>query len=274
MMYFDDFARFLEIAFWVVIGLVLLLMALALVEYVLNGIALSRMARNAGHPSPFLAWIPVANDYLLGSLCERSQLALTGKQWRFSVILPVLDLVSILGGGIFTKLFRDTPSDSYDLLDNTLSAGSGLLRLAATVVMIFALYQLFRDYAPGKETLYTVLAVILGGLGRAILLMTLRDRIPLSAQSQSWGGWGPAGGYPPQGGPYQTPPPYYGPQGPAPWQSGSGTTGWAPPPNQGEPGTTGWAPPPNQGETGTAGWAPPPAPPESGGQSQPPEEQN
>ncbi len=282
MMYYDDFTRFLQITFWVIIGFMLLWAALTLVEYVLSAIAVSRMARNAGHPSPFLAWIPIAGDYLLGSLCDRSQTAFTGKCWKFSVILPVIDALALLGGGSLAGLltaslasFGGPPNELVE--SGLLSMGSNLLSLASAVAMGFALYQLFRDYAPGREVLYTVLAVILGGLGRAILLMTIRDKIPLSAQSQGWGGgWAPPGGYPPQGGPYQAPPPYYGPQGPAPWQSGPGTAGWGQPPTQGNPGTTGWNPPPAQGSPGAAGWSQPPYEngPGTTGWNQPPAQGN
>ena len=276
MMYFDDFAHFLEITFWVIIGLLLLWAALQLVVYVLDGIALSRMARNAGHPSPFLAWIPVASDYLLGCLCDRSQYAFTGKRWRFDVILPVLDVLALLGGGSLAGLMTAALGSVGGMEGslNFLSMGSNLLALASAVVMGFALYQLYRDYAPGREVLYTVLSVFLGGLGRAIILMTLRDRMPLSAAGQSpWGIPQPGGYCPPP------PPPGYGP---GPWQNGSpgwgasGTTGWEPPPQgPGGTGTTGWNQPPQAPNgPGNAGWNPPPqAPngPETAGRDQPPD---
>ncbi len=262
----------------------------ALVFHLIKGAGLARMARNAGLPNPALAWIPVANNYLLGCLCDRAVYCRTGKQWRFSIILPVLDLVSILGGGsitaalygIFTSYYYY--GSDFDITNEGFrSFGGNLFAIATTVAMAIALYHLFCDYDPGREVLYTVLSVIFGSVAQAILIFVLRDRVPLSAQ---------AGGYPP---PYQAPgqpgpwaPPPAGPAqwsqqppaqgGPAapqwgqqpPWQGGSNTTQWAPP--QGG----GWTTPPGGPPAGSGGpYAPQPGQPpqwwsQGGDQGQPP----
>ena len=97
-------------------------------------------------------------------------------------------------------------------------------------------------------------------LAQVILLMTLRNKVPLSANPQYWNPW--------------TQPPYQDPAGgQPPYQGGPGTTGWNQPPYQGGPGTTGWNQPPYQGGPGTTGWGqqsdppspeqPPPAEPSS-----------
>ena len=251
----------------------------ALVFHLIKGAGLARMARNAGLPNPALAWIPVANNYLLGCLCDRAVYCRTGKQWRFSIILPVLDLVSILGGGSITAALYGIFTSylyygsDFDITNEGFrSFGGNLFAIATTVAMAIALYHLFCDYDPGREVLYTVLSVIFGSVAQAILIFVLRDRVPLSAQ---------AGGYPP---PYQAPgqpgpwaPPPAGPaqwsqQPPAqggtapqwgqqpPWQGGSNTTQWAPP--QGG----GWTAPPGGPPAGSGGpYAPPPGrPPQRG----------
>jgi len=241
----EDTLRILAIAFIVIL---VLWLVTAVTAYVLNGIALYRMARNAGLPSPGLAWVPVANHYLLGALCERSTYFNTGKEWKFSVILPIADLLSVFGGNAIAGLASAFANSfylgyGYNSFDFDLWPMLGnLISLAFVAVMAVALYQLYRDYVPGQEVLYTVLSVIFGGLGRAVLLMVIRDRVPVSAQYQSWGP--PPGGYPPQGPPYQAPP-YCGPQDQGGWQNGAGGAGWGQPPYQGG-GSDGesWGPPP------------------------------
>ena len=173
----------------------------------------------------------------------------------------MLDVLGLLGGGLFAGLYgvftdRLYYGSDYDLIESGVSSvGGNLLGLACTVVTALALYQLYKDYAPGREVLYTVLSVILGGLAQAILLMTLRNRVPLSAAGAApWGGWGQPGNPPPP-----PPPPGYGPG-----YGGPGTTGWGPPPYQngpaqGGPGSTGWAQPPYQ--NGPAQGGPEQAPP-------------
>ena len=82
-------------AFYIMIGLasavLLFLASLQLAGYLLKGAALSRMARNAGIPNAALAWVPVANNYLLGVLCDRAVLVQKGRRRGFSVFLPVWD---------------------------------------------------------------------------------------------------------------------------------------------------------------------------------------
>ena len=131
-----------------------------------------------------------------------------------------------------------------------------------------------------QEVLFTVLSVIFGGLGPAIILFILRDRVPVSAQGGGWqqpypggyprGPYAPGPGQPPpyQGGPYTTGPqqPYQGgpyttgPQQPyqggpyttgpqQPYQTGPNTTQWSQPPAQGnDPPATGWNQAPQPGE--------------------------
>lgn len=169
----ERFAHFLAGLFiGVAVLFVLTLLATALV-YVLQSLALYRMAKNAGMSTPVLAWIPVASGYLLGLLCERASFRRTGRTWKFSVLLPVMELLAFFGSMNFLW--------SWNNFSFSLSSG-GLLGLAGTVATAFALYNLYWDYAQGQEVLYTVLSVIFGGLGQAIILFILRDRVPISVQ--------------------------------------------------------------------------------------------
>lgn len=217
--------------FWLLAAIFLVWLAGTLVLYVLKALALQRLARNAGLQSPGLAWVPVANDHLLGLLCDRALYCHAGRRWNFSVILPVVDLVRILGGSAVPFLF--SYGGGYPgWLDHDLRVlGGSLLALLSTAAMAVALFYLFCDYAPGREALYTALSVVFGGLAQSVLLMVIRDRVPLSVQrggapSQPAGqGYPPGGptpwGQAPYGGTY-TPPPGQPPYG--------GQAGWREPP--------------------------------------------
>ena len=244
--------EFFETMLMFLFGVLLIWAIVTLTEYILKGIALSRMAKNAGFSSPALAWVPVANSWLLGSLCDRSQYAFIGKRWHFAVLLPVMDVLGLLGGGILSKLyglFADYLyyDSSYDLFDHAAqSYGGSLLGVAGTVVLAFGLYRLYQDYAPGREVLFLILSVVFGRLVQAILLMTIRNNVPVSADPNVWGRWTQPGGYPPPASP-----------------GSPGTTGWSQPPyqsgpNPGGPGVSGWPPPASPGGPGTTGWSQPP----------------
>lgn len=218
-----------------------------LVLHILKAMALRRMAENAGIPSPGLAWVPVANNYLLGLLCDRAVYCRTGRQWKLSVILPVLDLLGIFGGSAASFLTGWLCAGSgYPLRagENLSVLGSGLIGLASAAVTAAALYYLFCDYEPGREVIYTVLAVVFGTLAQSVLLMVIRDRVPLSVQTGGYrppacagGGWGPGSG---PGGPevWWGPPPPAASGGPeARWQQPlrHAPPAGAPPENPGNP---------------------------------------
>ena len=230
----------------IVIFAYLFWITVVLAGYIFKGIALSRLAKNAGLPNPALAWVPIASTWLLGTLCGRSQQLLTGRRWRFDLLLPVLEVLtagcgSLLAGtgGLLVEGFVYA-GFSYSSAREALGTCLGLAYLFAMATALFWLYQ---AYAPGRGLLYAILSVIFGGVGLGILLMTIRNKAPLST--------GPRGQQPPyppaspwQSG-YTVPPP-----------SGSGTTGWGRPPSQNGPFTTGWNRPPAEREDHRPGSGP------------------
>lgn len=143
------------------IGVIAVVVAIA--SYVISGLALSKMAKNAGIENPWLAWVPIAQLYILGMLAERSYRFHYGKALpvSFAIILPVAQGINyavsfLIGGGFSTFV--------------------GLL----TAVCVGAgCYLVFKDYTPGKETLYTVLAVIIS-ISYPILLLINKDNVPVS----------------------------------------------------------------------------------------------
>ncbi len=182
--------------FYLLLGLAgfvfLFLAAFHLTGYLLKGAALSRMAQNAGLPNPALAWVPVVNNYLLGTLCDRAVYHQKGKRRGFAILLPVWDVLGIffgrnlfaflsyyngldtrfMGGETFFSLHKADPMDLFETL-----VAAGLLASFAC-----ALWHLYRDYDPGRAVLFTVLSVIFGSFVQGILLFVLRSQVPVSAR--------------------------------------------------------------------------------------------
>ena len=144
-------------------GVLIFVLLFAAACFILYSIGLYTMAKNAGIPNPWLAWIPIATGYILGLLAERSYYTFTGKQMPFSKIL--------LWGyiGVFVGSFIPF-----------ISALAGLAGIALMVFQLIALFYLYKDYAPGKEVLYIVLSVIFSSLAQAICLMLSRNTVPVS----------------------------------------------------------------------------------------------
>ena len=192
----------------VLLGILGVLAAVWLAGYILGSLGLSRMAQNAGMPRPWLAWIPIARDYLLGGLCDRAVWVWRGKRRNFAVLLPVLSALAPALGMI-----------SLTFLAGSLYAGewistlASLASLASLVVSCIALFHLWRDYSPGNEAALTVVSVLFHTLAPAIILFVLRNRVPFSVTGPGW----------------QSQPKYN--------QPGSGIPAWGPtPPGPGAPG--------------------------------------
>ena len=174
-------------AFYVIIGLasaiLLFLASLQLAGYLLKGAALSRMARNAGIPNAALAWVPVANNYLLGVLCDRAVLVQKGKRRGFAIFLPVGDVLGLVFGRSLLVSLLDlgekalaSPyrADPMDLM-------KGLVSLGFLLSFTVALWHLYRDYAPERAVLFTALSVIFGSVAQGAVLFAIRGHRPLSA---------------------------------------------------------------------------------------------
>ena len=196
---------------------VLGLIALGLVAlYFLRAYALYQLARTAGMQNPGLAWVPIANQYILGCLCDRAAYYRTGGRWHFNVILPV---VGTLGSPFFFYFALEYGYDfAFSAMDYTAITGlQSLLGFAAWVLSTLALYNLFWDYAPGQEGVYTIVSALFAAVAPAILLFLIRKNIPFSV---SGGRPVPPPAYTtytPGPGDLRPPPP---PQGP-PWDGGN-----------------------------------------------------
>ena len=159
---------------------VLGLIALGLVAlYFLRAYALYQLARTAGMQNPGLAWVPIANQYILGCLCDRAAYYRTGGRWHFNVILPV---VGTLGSPFFFYFALEYGYDfAFSAMDYTAITGlQSLLGFAAWVLSTLALYNLFWDYAPGQEGVYTIVSALFAAVAPAILLFLIRKNTPFS----------------------------------------------------------------------------------------------
>ena len=162
----------------VVTAILLLLMLLALafsiVSYVLSAVGMYRIAKRRGIHHAWLAWVPVGNSWLLGSISDHYQYVAKHKSTKrrrvllvlslilsavsvvFSVVVAVSNLAFIspnaAAGGVSTALM-------FALLAVYYLAVFGL-GIAATVIAYIAYYDLFRSCKPGNAVLFLVLSVV------------------------------------------------------------------------------------------------------------------
>lgn len=187
---------------------------------ILSGLGPYRMARHAGIPRPWMAFIPVANLYLIGLLAERSYYVYKGrgkKLSRRSVIFALIPLAAslVLYAALLFSIF-------YHRIDALYAPVILLFPLwilsfiPALVNYVCCLYYLFRDYAPDNAVLYTIISILFRIA--FVFLLVERDTVPVSVTGfgaypggrpkyDRWHQWSqmppqqyPPGAYPPRGG--------------------------------------------------------------------------
>lgn len=154
---------------------------ISLVTYILTALAIYTIAKRRGLNKPWLAWIPVVDVWLLGSLSDQYQYVVRGRNRSKRKSLLVLSILSfvlgiaiaILLGVIFVQAFvAAVQGASEDYLVNlVMGPVVGLLGLclpmagigiAYTILYFMALYDLYKSLDPSNCVLYLVLSILIG----------------------------------------------------------------------------------------------------------------
>lgn len=179
---------------------------LGLLMYVLQAWALYTIAERRGINKPWLAWIPVANMWILGSISDQYQYVVKGKVKNKRKIMLGIQIAMFAITTICITLFfalvltgavaMDLPSGEYvpSANDAEMAVSAILLIyvivLACTVPLLvvgiiysvfcyMAVYDLFCSCDPKNSTLYLVLSLVgaftIGDV-HAVCMFLCRDR--------------------------------------------------------------------------------------------------
>lgn len=188
------------------------LLAFAAVAYVLQSIGFHTLAKKSGIENPWLAWIPVANFYIIGALAEKSNAFYGKKSRKFQILLPALYgvymlLMPILSGIMSAAgaMMEMNGAEGVFILFLLLFYGVFFaFSIAVSVLWYVAVYKVFKLFDPDRAVLYILLSIFVS-VSYPIIVFILRKReFPVRQESPYGnGGYGapPAGGmYPPQQG--------------------------------------------------------------------------
>lgn len=147
--------------------------------YVLSSLALYTVARRRGLNKPWLAWVPVVNCWILGSLSDQYRYVVLGQNKAKRKVLLVLKLlIWVLGtamtvfvGGavmeaVFSAPYGMRPEDLFeDLLGPMLgAAGLGMplagIAIAYAVIRYMALYDIFKSMDPDNCVLFLLVSIL------------------------------------------------------------------------------------------------------------------
>lgn len=281
-----------------VLGSMLIIsLVIGLIFYIFESVGLYTLAKRRGIHNPGLAWVPVARDWVMGSLSDQYAMRL-GQNKSYRKVLPALGavvtilavlilsfslqfVVRLASGDpvLYAQLYQasNNPEEAVLLIFGSVVPFVSILYIVGIVYMVFyfiTLYKLFQSCRPGSAVGYLLLSIFLGFL-RPFLVFACRNSdegYMMPTYYPPYGNYPPQGGYyPPQGGAPYTPsqggyyPPqggYYPPQGGAPYTPPQ--SGYYNPPQNGTPYT-----PPQNGYYNPPQAGTPYTPPQNNGNSAP-----
>lgn len=174
--------------------------AFVVAAYIFMSLGLFTIAQNRRIPNPWLAWIPVANLWLLGCISDQYRYVTKAEQRNRRMrllILGILEVVAIPLAVVMFILYAVGVSAGAAALDTMpvvlilllVALFAFLFALVVGVVVLFVLLQvqrfkaycdLFASCVPQQKTLYSTLSIIAGCAGidlvAAILIFTCRNK--------------------------------------------------------------------------------------------------
>ena len=149
--------------------------------YVLTALALYTLAQRRGLNRPWLAWIPVVNCWILGSLSDQYRYVVKGEiRSKRKVLLVLQILMAVLGTAMVSvivfmvvNLVGNTvfgapisESRAMELVLGPLVGIAGLalpmagISIAYAVIRFMALYDVYRSMDPSNSVLFLVLSIL------------------------------------------------------------------------------------------------------------------
>lgn len=179
------------------IGAIAVSAVIGIAIYLLESISVYKMAKSAEIKNPWLAFIPVANDWVFGTLAEKYKKKNGTKSARFGIILPVLEgivLIEAIALTIFTVIsIKEITGYALDAVNTStemvpeqfmslipviiLYFALMAVAIAYAVVFFIALWRVYSSFDKSNATLYILLSVIFT-ISVPIILFIIRNRMP------------------------------------------------------------------------------------------------
>lgn len=154
-------------------------MLLGIASYVLTAMAIYTISRRRGLNNPWLAWIPVANCWLLGSLSDQYSYVVKGenkskRKWllilsivSFALTVAIVILAISTVGSAILGGFHNERAIMSRIMGPLMSIIGLLLPLAGVgiayaVIRYMALYDLYKSLDPDNSVLFLVLSILFG----------------------------------------------------------------------------------------------------------------
>src|SRR5699024_9593008 len=136
------------------LGIIVVFLLIGIVMYIFQAIGLFKIAKREGHEDKaWLAWIPIANAFLMTILLERA--VHEGLRNKLTLVYGITFAASIVLGGFIP-----------------------FISIAPGILFFYAFYFLAKRYS-SNPVLHLVIAIITGGLAVGIQVFIFRNREPV-----------------------------------------------------------------------------------------------
>ena len=147
-----------------------LMMGFAVVAYILTGKSLSAIARRRGIEKPWLAWVPVGCDWLLGCISDQYRYVSYGEQtnrrnkllWFNVALWGCLLVVSVMTGVMVAMAAMGVSEGVIGMLGVLILLPCFAMIPVAVIYSINAYkcyYDLFRSCDPGKSLVFLLVSI-------------------------------------------------------------------------------------------------------------------
>lgn len=167
---------------------------ISIAVYVFTALGLYTLAQRRGLRHPWLAWIPVANVWILGSLSDQYRYVVRGQVRSKRKVLLTLNIISavmgvVMGVVIMAAVIRcvfslQAGASETAIMNSIMGSVMGVLAMcvplagvsiASAVLKYMALYDIYTSCDPANNTVYLVLSILFS-FTQAIFLFLCRNR--------------------------------------------------------------------------------------------------
>ena len=130
--------------------------------YVFTALSLYTVAKRRGIAAPWLAWVPVANLWVLGSISDQYRYLTQGQMKHKRVTLLIWECVSCaMIAGVVVSAFLAVAGESVQAIVTLLSLVLVMLAVAIVYAVLYfmALYDVYASCDPQNAALYLVLSI-------------------------------------------------------------------------------------------------------------------
>ena len=189
MFYGVDEEEMLIVMVGILLVAYLFLILVGIASYIMNAVALQKIASKRLIQNAWLAWIPIASSWLIGSIADEYD-EKNGIKRKWRVVLLVLSLISVIGifvgyvGMVVSVVVMTMQETMSPELPNMIGLfiGAYVFILVAAIVAtalnicnMICLYKIFESTVPEKSVKYLLISLLVP-LGQSICLLICRNK--------------------------------------------------------------------------------------------------